>query len=153
MALEVVVGFFEMVLGAFGALFIVYGAVIAIIDLLAQEARIRVKGYPEIRKTFTTRILIGLEFFVAADVIKTILDPTFHDLIVLGSIVAIRTVFELLPRERGERALGGSGVVNVVGYPLFRLRNTFSRSCAFLMTHFEFSKVIAPSTSSYGSHW
>lgn len=92
MVLETFIGIAEIVLGTFGALFIVYGAVIAIVELLARETRIRVLSYHDIRWVFTTRILIGLEFFVAADVLKTILEPTFQDLIILGSLVAIRTV-------------------------------------------------------------
>ncbi|WP_301677797.1 DUF1622 domain-containing protein [Methanoculleus methanifontis] len=90
--LETFVGITGMVLGVFGALFIVYGATIAIAELLAREMRIRKLSYRDIRWVFTTRILIGLEFFVAADVIKTILEPTFQDLIILGSVVTIRTV-------------------------------------------------------------
>ncbi|NLA37938.1 MAG: DUF1622 domain-containing protein [Methanomicrobiales archaeon] len=92
MLFETVIGVAGTVLGISGALFIIYGAAIAIIELLARETRIRVRGYPDIRGTFTTRILIGLEFFVAADVLKTIFEPTLQELIVLGSIVAIRTV-------------------------------------------------------------
>lgn len=92
MLFETIIGIAGTVLGAFGALFIIYGAAIAIVELLAKETRIQALSYPAIRETFTTRILIGLEFFVAADVSKTILEPTFDDLIVLGSLVAIRTV-------------------------------------------------------------
>ncbi|NLM29929.1 MAG: DUF1622 domain-containing protein [Methanomicrobiales archaeon] len=92
MLFETIIGIAGTVLGLFGALFIIYGAAIAIVELLAKETRIRTWGYPEIRGTFTTRILIGLEFFVAADLLKTILAPTFEDLIILGSLVAIRTV-------------------------------------------------------------
>jgi uncharacterized membrane protein len=92
-----------MVIGTFGGLFIVYGAVIAIIELLARETRIREKSYHDIRWSLTTRILIGLEFFVAADVLKTILEPTSQDLIILGSLVAIRTVVSyFLGREASE---------------------------------------------------
>ncbi|MGI6503547.1 MAG: DUF1622 domain-containing protein [Candidatus Methanoculleus thermohydrogenotrophicum] len=64
----------------------------AIIGLLVREMRIRRQSYHDIRWAFTTRILIGLEFFVAADLLKTVLEPTFEDLIILGSLVAIRTV-------------------------------------------------------------
>lgn len=92
MVLEMLIGITETVLGTFGGLFIVYGAVIAIIELLARETRLRERSYHDIRWVFTTRILIGLEFFVAADVLKTILEPTLQDLAVLGSLVAIRTV-------------------------------------------------------------
>jgi len=103
MALETFIGAVGLAIGAFGALFIVYGAMIAIVELLARETRIHERSYHDIRGVFTTRILIGLEFFVAADVLKTILKPTFEDLIALGSIVAIRTVVSyFLGREASE---------------------------------------------------
>jgi uncharacterized membrane protein len=92
MVLETFIGVTETVLGIFGALFIVYGAVIAIVELMARETHLREQSYHDIRWVFTTRILIGLEFFVAADVLKTILEPTLQDLAILGSLVAIRTV-------------------------------------------------------------
>ncbi len=92
MVLDTFIGIAEVVVGTFGALFIIYGAGIAIIEIVARETRIRGRSYHVIRWTFTTRILIGLEFFVAADVLKTILEPTLQDLLILGSIVTIRTV-------------------------------------------------------------
>ncbi|WP_292521715.1 DUF1622 domain-containing protein [Methanoculleus sp.] len=92
MVLEGFIENVEIILGTFGALFIVYGAVIAIVELLVRETRIRKRSYRDIRWVFTTRILIGLEFFVAADVLKTILEPTLQDLIILGALVTIRTV-------------------------------------------------------------
>jgi Predicted membrane protein len=108
MVLETLIGITEIVLGTFGALFIVYGAAIAMIELLAREMRIRAITYHDIRWVFTTRILIGLEFFVAADVLKTILEPTLQDLAILGALVTIRTVVSYflgkevseLPEER-----------------------------------------------------
>ncbi len=103
MVLETFIRVAGLVIGTFGGLFIVYGAAIAIIELLARETRIREKSYHDIRWSFTTRILIGLEFFVAADVLKTILEPTSQDLIILGSLVAIRTVVSyFLGREVSE---------------------------------------------------
>jgi uncharacterized membrane protein len=90
------------VLGIFGALFIIYGAIIAIYQILEREARIRRCSYNVIRRDFTTRILIGLEFFVAADIIRTILDPTLEELVTLGSIVAIRTVVSYFLEKEAE---------------------------------------------------
>ncbi len=92
MVLETFIGAAELVIGIFGGLFIIYGAAIAIVELLARETHIWERSYSDIRRSFTTRILIGLEFFVAADVLKTILKPTFEDLTILGVLVAIRTV-------------------------------------------------------------
>jgi uncharacterized membrane protein len=34
---------------------------------------------------------LGLEFLIAADVVRTIIQPTLMELAILGSIIAIRT--------------------------------------------------------------
>lgn len=54
----------------------------------------------KIRAILGTYILFGLEFMIAADIIHTFIKPTQEDLIVLGTIVAIRTVISyFLGRE------------------------------------------------------
>lgn len=54
----------------------------------------------KIRAILGTYILFGLEFMIAADIIHTFIKPTQEDLIVLGAIVAIRTVISyFLGRE------------------------------------------------------
>jgi len=65
----------------------------------------------KIRAILGTYILFGLEFMIAADIIHTFIRPTREDLIVLGTIVAIRTVISyFLGREvdeaRKEQGLG-----------------------------------------------
>jgi len=48
------------------------------------------------RATLGRGILLGLEFLIAADIIRTItLDPTLDGLIVLGGIVVVRTFLSL----------------------------------------------------------
>lgn len=79
-------------LSYFGALIILYGGIRAIIAVLKIEVLKREKSYNDIRLDFTSKIVLGLEFFIAADLIKSILEPTFDQLIVLAIIVAIRTV-------------------------------------------------------------
>jgi len=57
----------------------------------------------EIRAVLGIYILFGLEFMIAADIIHTFIKPTQEDLIVLGAIVAIRTVISyFLGREVDE---------------------------------------------------
>jgi len=57
----------------------------------------------KIRAILGTYILFGLEFMIAADIIHTFIRPTQEDLIVLGTIVAIRTVISyFLGREVDE---------------------------------------------------
>lgn len=37
-------------------------------------------------------LLLGLEFLIAADIVDTLMKPELRELIVLGAIVAIRTI-------------------------------------------------------------
>lgn len=53
-----------------------------------------------LRQELGSYILLGLEFMIAGDIIHTIIKPDKNALIVLGSIVAIRTVISyFLNRE------------------------------------------------------
>ena len=58
-------------------------------------------------------ILLGLEFLIAGDIIRTVATPTFQSVGILGSIVLIRTFLSLalnlevegrLPWQRGRKA-------------------------------------------------
>lgn len=54
----------------------------------------------EIRAVLGTYILFGLEFMIAGDIIHTFVKPSKEDLIVLATIVGIRTVISyFLGRE------------------------------------------------------
>jgi uncharacterized membrane protein len=74
---------------------IVLGAVAAVARYTAALARMRKRGPPPlepIRGTLGRAILLGLEFLVAADIIRTVaVEPTLRSVAVLGVIVAIRT--------------------------------------------------------------
>ena len=89
-----------------GVAIIVYGAIVTVIFLLKQERKnIRQAGESQyqIKQQFTTRILTGLEFFIAGDVLKTIINPTLESLAIVGAIVAIRAALTfLLNRELKE---------------------------------------------------
>ena len=45
-----------------------------------------------IRLAMGEKMVVGLEFFLAGDIIQTIVVPTWHSLAILGGIVVIRTV-------------------------------------------------------------
>jgi len=79
-------------LALFGAVLVFYGGIRAALSVIAKEILGRTYGYNDIRLDFTTKIVLALEFFIAADLIKSILQPTLSDVIVLAVIVAIRTV-------------------------------------------------------------
>lgn len=80
-----------------------YGALVSLAFLIQVESRDRKQAglnQHSIKQQFTSRILTGLEFFIAADVLKTILNPTLQSLTIVGVIVAIRAALTfLLNRE------------------------------------------------------
>lgn len=45
-----------------------------------------------LRHSLGVYLLLGLEFLVAADIVRTMIHPTFHEISVLAAIVVIRTV-------------------------------------------------------------
>jgi uncharacterized membrane protein len=71
--------------------------VLGLVVALAQAARILIEGRPEeayrvVRTVFGRSILLGLEFLVAADIIRTVaVEPSLENVGVLGLIVLIRT--------------------------------------------------------------
>lgn len=48
-----------------------------------------------LRATFGTYLLLGLEFLIASDILKTVLEPTLNELAILGGIVVLRTVLSV----------------------------------------------------------
>ena len=79
-------------LALFGAVLVFYGGIRAAIMVIAREVLGRSYEYNDIRLDFTTKIVLALEFFIAADLIKSIMQPTLSDVVVLAVIVGIRTV-------------------------------------------------------------
>lgn len=110
-------GFLEQIslaLELIGVAIILYGAIVTVIFLVRTEAKsVRQAGHSQykIKQQFTTRILTGLEFFIAGDVLKTIVNPTLESLAIVGAIVAIRAALTyLLNRElKDEREREQSG--------------------------------------------
>ena len=55
-------------------------------------------------------MVIGIEFQVAADVLKTALAPTWNDILLLAALIALRTVLNFL-LERELQALNTDEVI------------------------------------------
>jgi len=72
---------------------ILYGGIIATIKTLNLEIRrMPVVGYHDIRRDFTHKIVFGLDFLIAGDILQTIITPSQEEIILLGAIVGIRTI-------------------------------------------------------------
>jgi len=80
-----------------GVLVIMFGVFCGGVRFLRAEVSALQGGNVEterrkLRQMLGYYLLLGLEFLIAADIIDTLMQPTTQDLIVLGAIVAIRTV-------------------------------------------------------------
>jgi uncharacterized membrane protein len=89
---------------AIGAAVIVIGVVIAGGMYVVSELRIRSVPYEHIRLTLGRYLALGIEFQLAADILKTAVSPTFDDIGMLAAIAAIRTVLNYFLAQEIERA-------------------------------------------------
>jgi uncharacterized membrane protein len=77
---------------AIGVAVIAGGAVLAVFMTLGKNRRGEGGAYDFFRRRLGRAILLGLEFLVAADIIRTVaVTPTGESVLVLGGIVLIRT--------------------------------------------------------------
>ncbi len=83
-------------LDAAGVLVVVGGAVLATGRLLFQRVRGVGDYYRGYRQDLGHAILLGLEFLIAGDIIRTVaVAPTLQNVLVLGLIVLIRTFLSM----------------------------------------------------------
>lgn len=86
-------------------LIVSYGALIAFIQFVVNELNRFAGTYSplnmrRLRANFGTYLLLGLEFLIASDILKTVLEPTLYELGILGGIVVLRTILSVfLNRE------------------------------------------------------
>lgn len=80
---------------------IIYGIILAVIDFISIEFKPDTnKGIRTIRVKFGSYLLLGLELLISADIIRTIIEPGYDELIILAGVVIIRTLMSVfLNRE------------------------------------------------------
>ena len=93
----IVLEYISYVIGGIGVAIVIWGIIKGLIALiLAELKRYRkldkdtIDFEDNIRLGVGFYLILGLEFLVAADIIRTIINPTLEELGVLGGIVAIR---------------------------------------------------------------
>ncbi|WP_166872208.1 DUF1622 domain-containing protein [Salinibacterium sp. ZJ450] len=80
------------VVDVIGVLAIIVGVIYAVVDAGLRGLRRQRPIYTRFRRVLGRAILLGLEFLVAADIIRTVaVTPTLQSVAVLGGIVLIRT--------------------------------------------------------------
>jgi len=83
----------SLIFAYIGAAIILYGGALTVAKTLKYELRMSIDlGYHDIRRDFTNKIVFGLDFLVASDILKTIVAPSQQEILFLGATVSIRTV-------------------------------------------------------------
>ena len=91
MALDEVIEAIGTAIDAIGVAVIAGGALLAVFMTLGKNRRDE-GAYDFFRRRLGRAILLGLEFLVAADIIRTVaVTPTWQSVVVLAGIVLIRT--------------------------------------------------------------
>lgn len=91
------VGYVVPWIEALGIAVVLWGVVEAILGLarrgwLALTRRAAGQDLGVIRLVMGEKMVLGLEFFLAGDIVQTIVVPSWNSLAILGGIVVIRTV-------------------------------------------------------------
>ncbi len=87
-----------------GIIIVVWGSIEAIVNLVRRGIMVLFRSSPpltfgDIRIALGDKMVLGLEFFLAGDIIQTIVIPTWNSLGILGGIVVIRTVIVFFLRQ------------------------------------------------------
>jgi uncharacterized membrane protein len=92
-----IIGFVVPVVEACGALVIVLGVgrtvVVYVLNFLKQECNEEVRA---LRIRLGQSMVMGLEFLVAADILKTSVSPTWEDILFLAALIGLRTLLNFL---------------------------------------------------------
>lgn len=92
-----IVDIIEKIISIISVSVVIYGTLLAFIAIIRTESSRIIGNYNSlklrvIRADLGTYLLLGLELLIAADILKTILDPGMQELALLGGIVLLRTV-------------------------------------------------------------
>lgn len=93
-----------------GALVVIWGVLEATIHFLRAKIRTRVsdpiRENEAIRQQLGAHLLLGIEIFIAADIISSVVSPSWDKVGILAAIVGIRTVLSFFLRREVRQAKG-----------------------------------------------
>ena len=99
-ALRDMVDLMVRLIEAGGAIVIMIGAVVATVKFVVALGRRDINQFSAVRLTLARFLVLGLEFQLAADVLRTAISPSFEEIGKLAAIAAIRTILNyFLNRE------------------------------------------------------
>lgn len=97
-----IVQFTCTVINVLGATVVIYGVIEAVVSFarlkLSFEKRAWIQENDAIRQCLGAHLLLGLEIFIAADIISSVVSPNWSKVGILAAIVAIRTVLSYFLR-------------------------------------------------------
>ena len=94
------VGYLVLLVEACGALVVVLGVIRAIAEYIRTLFRPEPVHLSTLRVRLGQSMVVGLEFQVAADILRTGLSPTWNDVLLLAALIGLRTVLNyILERE------------------------------------------------------
>ena len=123
------------IISVISLLIVTYGVLVCFIAFLRNEIKrfngtYTVNNIRQLRADFGTYLLLGLEFLIASDILKTVVDPTLDELAILGGVVVVRTVLSVfLNKEIKELAENDSA--NEIYHIAAQL--SFSKAISFLL--------------------
>lgn len=96
------------VINVLGAIVVIYGIIEAVVSFarqkLSAEKKNKVSENDAIRQCLGAHLLLGLEIFIAADIISSVVSPNWSKVGILAAIVAIRTVLSYFLRMEVRQA-------------------------------------------------
>lgn len=103
-----ILDYISLCIGVVGIFIVLWGVILGFIEFLRAQAAFFSKGrklvpLEKIRIDLGRYLLLGLEFLIAADIIRTIVKPSLEEVVVLVAIVAIRTVISFFLNKEIER--------------------------------------------------
>ena len=101
--LDAVVHLIYVCISVLGALVVVWGVLEAMVRFLRAKLWRRVpdpiRESETVRQQLGAHLLLGLEIFIAADIIGSVVSPSWDKVGILAAIVAIRTVLSFFLRR------------------------------------------------------
>ena len=88
------------IISVISLLIVTYGVLVGFIAFLRNEIKrfngtYTINNIRQLRADFGSYLLLGLEFLIASDILKTVVDPTLDELAILGGVVVVRTVLSV----------------------------------------------------------
>ena len=91
-----IMGLTGLILDGAGVLIVALGAFLSVARFLLRGGATFAESYRLLRENVGRAILLGLEFLIAGDIIRSVVvDPTLLNILTLGLIVLIRTFLSM----------------------------------------------------------